>query len=82
MPKEVHNALTAARVKQEKQPGRYADGARHYLVVSEIGTRLWQWRGAVHCRRRELGIGSARLIPLAEAREIARLWRSRLAAGP
>jgi hypothetical protein len=76
MPKEVHNALTAARVKQEKQPSRYADGGGWSLVVSEIGTRWWQWRGIVHCRQRELGIGSA------EAREIARLWRMRLAAGP
>ncbi len=75
MPKEVHNALSAVKVTKEKQPGRYADGNGLYLHVSETGARWWLWRGTVHGRRRELGIGSARLIPLAEAREIARAWR-------
>ncbi len=75
MPKEVHNALTPARVKQEKRPGRYADGQGLYLHVSETGARWWLWRGTVHARRREIGLGSARLVSLAEAREIARTWR-------
>ena len=75
MPKEVHNALTAARVRQEKQPGRYADGNGLYLHVSETGARWWLWRGTVHQIRREIGMGSARLVSLAEAREIARTWR-------
>jgi integrase len=75
MPKEVHNALTPTKVKQEKVPGRYADGAGLYLVVSETGARWWQWRGTVHGRRREIGMGSARLISLVDAREFARSWR-------
>ncbi len=75
MPKEVHNALTPAKVKQEKRPGRYADGQGLYLHVSETGARWWIWRGTVHGRRRELGMGSARLVSLAKAREIARTWR-------
>jgi len=81
MPKEVYNALTAAGVRQKKVPGRYADGAGLYLVVSETGARWWQWRGTVHGRRREIGMGSARLIPLAEAREIAIAWRRIARAG-
>ena len=75
MPKEVHNVLTPAKVKQEKRPGRYADGNGLYLHVSETGARWWLWRGTVHGRRVERGMGSARLLSLAEAREIARTWR-------
>lgn len=75
MPKLVHNALSAVTVKNEVRPGRYADGAGLYLVVSETGARQWLWRGVVHGRRRDLGIGSARLVPLKDAREIARRWQ-------
>ena len=75
MPKQINAALTATRVRQEKRPGRYADGNGLYLHVSETGARWWIWRGTVHGRRRELGIGGVQLIPLAEAREIARTWR-------
>jgi len=81
MPKEVFNALTPTGVRQKKVPGRYADGAGLYLVVSETGARWWQWRGTVHGRRREIGMGSARLVSLAEAREIARSWRRIARAG-
>jgi integrase len=81
MPKEVFNALTSTGVRQIKVPGRYADGAGLYLVVSETGARWWQWRGTVHGRRREIGMGSARLVSLAEAREIARSWRRIARAG-
>ena len=75
MPKEVHNALTPTRIKQERKPGRYADGNGLYLQVSDTGARWWIWRGSVHSKRIERGMGSARLIPLAEARETARQWR-------
>jgi integrase len=75
MPKEVRDALTAAKVRQEKRPGRYADGNGLYLHVSETGARWWIWRGTVHGRRVERGMGSSRLIDLKEARDIARAWR-------
>ena len=82
MPKEVHHGLNAAQVKTENRPGRYADGLGLYLHVSqhadpETGKRArwWLWRGTVNGKRMERGIGSARVISLAEAREIARAWR-------
>ncbi|MGR3717822.1 MAG: tyrosine-type recombinase/integrase [Thermohalobaculum sp.] len=75
MPKELHNALAATKVSKTKEPGRYADGNGLYLVVSDTGGKWWQWRGTVHGRRKELGIGPVRLIELKEAREIARSWR-------
>ena len=53
MPKEVHNALTPAKVRQEKRRGRYADGNGLYLHVSETGARWWLWRGTVHGTRCE-----------------------------
>jgi integrase len=81
MPKEVRDALTAAKVRQEQRPGRYADGNGLYLHVSETGARWWVWRGTVHGKRRERGVGSARLVSLAEAREIARSWRRIAKAG-
>ncbi len=72
MPKEVRDALTATKVRQEKRPGRYADGNGLYLHVSKTGARWWLWRGTVHGIRCERGMGSARILSLAEAREIAR----------
>ena len=75
MPKQVNNALTPAKVRQEKRPGRYADGNGLYLHVSDTGARWWVWRGTVHGKRKERGIGSVQLISLAEAREIARKYR-------
>jgi integrase len=75
MPKEVHNQLSAVTVRSESRRGRYADGNGLYLVVSETGARQWLWRGMVHGRRRDIGIGPARLVPLKDAREIARRWR-------
>ncbi|MEL7112711.1 MAG: integrase arm-type DNA-binding domain-containing protein [Pseudomonadota bacterium] len=76
MPKEVRNQLTARRVKTESKPGRYADGNGLYLVVSEHGARWWQWRGSVRGRRREIGMGSAYLVPLVDARATAADWRA------
>lgn len=75
MPREVFNQLSPVQVRNLRDPGRYADGCGLYLVVSETGARWWQWRGTVHGRRREIGMGSARLIELKEAREKARQWR-------
>lgn len=75
MPKEVRNQLTYQKVTKIKEAGRYADGNGLYLVVSEYGARYWQWRGTVLGRRREIGIGSAFLISLADARTTAAEWR-------
>ena len=75
MPREVHNQLSAVAVKNEIRPGRHADGNGLYLVVSQTGAKQWLWRGVVHGRRRDIGIGAAGLVPLRDARETARTWR-------
>ncbi|WP_245224457.1 tyrosine-type recombinase/integrase [Ruegeria sp. HKCCE4150] len=74
MPKIVRNQLTFQRVKNEKRPGRYADGRGLYLIVSDHGSRWWQWRGTVNGRRREIGMGSVYTLSLADAREKAAEW--------
>ena len=52
-------------------PGRHADGNGLYLYVQPTGTRSWVQCLVIRGRRRELGLGSARLVSLAEAREQA-----------
>ena len=42
-----------------------------YLFVQPSGTRSWIQRLLVRGRRRELGLGSVALVPLAKAREKA-----------
>jgi integrase len=70
-----HHALNPMRVKKEKIPGRYADGNALYLVVDESGAKRWLLRTMVHGKRRDLGLGSVRLVGLAEAREQAAAYR-------
>ena len=64
------NALSAAFIRSAP-PGRHADGNGLYLFVQPGGTRSWIQRLVVRGRRRELGLGSGALVPLAEAREKA-----------
>ena len=75
-PKGRHpqKALSAAFVRSAP-PGRHADGNGLYLFVQPSGTRSWIQRLLVRGRRRELGLGSVALVPLAEAREKARANR-------
>ena len=63
-------ALSAAFVRSAP-PGRHADGNGLYLFVQPTGTRSWVQRLVVRGRRRELGLGAAALVSLAEARELA-----------
>lgn len=68
--KHPENMLSAAGVRKAK-PGRYADGGGLYLFVEDSGSRRWVLRTAVRGKRRDIGLGSARLVTLAEAREEA-----------
>lgn len=60
--------LTARRVETEKRPGLYADGGGLYLQVGEKGARSWIYRFQIEGTRRDMGLGSADLFTLAEAR--------------
>jgi len=82
MPRVVRDRLNSALVRRTATPGRHHDGGGLYLVVSEARddatgrrARWWVWRGTVQGKRRELGLGSAELLPLKAARELAREYR-------
>ncbi len=71
MPK-VAKGLSAKQVEKAKAPGMFADGHGLYLQVKASGARSWIFRyTAPDGRRREMGLGSADLLSLAEARDIA-----------
>jgi len=74
-------ALTAVQVRQVKRPGRHADGNGLYLVVEHSGATRWVLRTVVRGRRRDIGLGSARLVSLADARETAVIYRKTARAG-
>jgi len=67
--------LTARKVETLKEPGMHGDGEGLYLRVGPTLAKSWILRTVVHGRRRELGLGSASLFTLAEARETARKLR-------
>ena len=60
--------LTVARIKKLRRPGRYSDGHCLFLRVAPGGSRQWVQRLTVHGKRRDIGLGSAELVTLTEAR--------------
>ncbi len=67
--------LSARRVESVKLPGFYGDGGGLYLSVKPSGAKSWILRTVVRGKRRDLGLGSAELVPLSEVRKKAREWR-------
>ena len=70
MPRLCRNALSAAKVRTAG-PGSYVDGNGLMLRVKASGTRQWVQRLTIHGRRVDLGLGSAELVSLADARRVA-----------
>lgn len=70
--------LTAAKIKALlDKPGRYSDGDGLILFVRSPGQASWVARVQQNHKRRDYGIGSAKLFGLAEARD--RAWEVRRA---
>ena len=68
--------LTAIAVKAAfATPGTYQDGDGLFLKVSGKGAASWKLRVQHDGKRRDIGIGSAKLVTLAMARDKAREWR-------
>jgi integrase len=70
--------LTAAKLKSLlDRPGRYSDGDGLLLFVRSPGNASWVVRVQHNGKRRDYGVGSAKLYGLAEARD--RAWEVRRA---
>ncbi len=80
MSRTIHR-LTAQFVKSVTKPGRHADGGNLYLYVSSNGGHRWVFMYMREGRQREAGLGSARDVKLADAREKAREMRQLLLNG-
>lgn len=73
--------LTVKAVARLVQPGRYFDERGLYLQVLSPTNRSWLLRFERDGRERWMGLGSAAVFNLAEARERARKARQQLADG-
>ena len=75
------NRLNARAVATLTRNGRHADGGGLYLSISPNGGRRWVFLYRWHGKPTEIGLGSARDVTLARARELAKDARGRLAEG-
>ena len=74
-------ALSAAFCRTVAGAGRYCDGNGLYLQVDPSGARRWVQRLRIRGKSCALGLGSYRLVSLAEAREQALANRKLARAG-
>lgn len=75
------NKLNPFQVKRISKPGLHSDGQGLYLSVTPTGAKSWRIIYTRNGKRSELGIGSARDVTLAEARDKAIEARRLLARG-
>lgn len=73
--------LTAATIRALTKVGMHADGNGLYLKVDASGAKRWVQRIVVNGKRRDIGLGSATLVSLVEARETALQHRKAARAG-
>lgn len=81
MARRQTNRLTAKTVAAAKRKGMYADGEGLYLQVAGSGSRSWIFRYSMDGKTRDMGLGSASVVTLAEAREKAQEARRLKAKG-
>src|SRR5712691_4033528 len=65
------NRLSAVRVRGNMRKGMHHDGGGLYLQVTGNGAKSWVFRYMINGRPREMGLGPAHAIALAEARQRA-----------
>ena len=63
--------LTALQIRNLKEPGRYSDGDGLSLLLSASRKGYWVLRATIKGRRRDIGLGTADLVTLKEARGMA-----------
>lgn len=79
--KHIKDRLTATTVAKLSAPGMYNDGAGLYLRIAPDGGRHWLYRYVLDGRQRYMGLGSASVFSLAEARVRAQAARKLKADG-
>lgn len=78
------NKLSARAVATLDTPGRHSGGGGLYLSISKDGEtvrRRWVLLYRWHGKLKEMGLGPAATVSLAQARELADKWRRELQAG-
>ena len=75
------NKLTTQKVKSLKDPGLYADGGNLYLQIGPSGGKAWLFRYMFEGKARNMGLGPANLVSLADARNAAREAKTMLQMG-
>lgn len=73
--------LTVARIKTLREPGRYVDGDGLMLLVKASGAQSWVLRVRIKGDRRDIGLGSTKVMTLSEARAKATELRRQVAQG-
>jgi integrase len=63
--------LKSMQIKNLTKPGKYSDGNGLYLNIRSSGTKSWIYRYQINGKRKEIGLGSTKIISLKEARELA-----------
>ena len=74
------NKLSASFVRSVHRDGRYSDGGNLYLQVAN-GGKSWVFQYQRHGCQRDMGLGSARSVSLALARELRDDCHVKLARG-
>lgn len=78
----VHvNRLTTLGISKARAAGYYTDGGGLVLQVCASGTKSWIFRYKLEGKRHEMGLGSCRVVELAQARDLARSCRNMLQQG-
>lgn len=80
MPK-LATKLTTATLKSNLPTGRYSDGNGLSLNVTKAGSKNWVLRYSFNRKQKEMGLGSARIVGLADARRKAIEIQQQVLAG-
>lgn len=80
MARQIHR-LTVNAVKRLDRNGLHPDGGGLYLQVTRNGAKSWIFRFSLAGRQRYMGLGSERLVSLADARAMAIDYKRSVAAG-
>ena len=82
MPRVVTNQISSHDLQRlAATPGKHHDGGGLHLQVESISSAFWVFRYSLHGRRREMSLGSVRVIGLSAARKLAAKLRADIAEG-